>query len=149
MFVLSPEKLEAFINLARQKGSYMRLPGNLKEMSKSRISRSDLESEVYVRYRYRRDFLKLRISFAWFTATFRTIFRAQGEPIPSTGKIIGFLNRRGISLQAVKDTKKKTVAERIHHVRDQLIRYDDHQRRPARDPTGVCPIWGRTPPPLH
>ena len=52
-------------------------------------------------------------------------------------------------MQAVKDTKMKTVAERIHVVRDQLIRYDDHQRRDARDQSGVCPIWGRTPPENH
>ena len=118
-------------------------------MSKSRISRPDLESEVYTRYRYRRDHVKLRISFAWFQATFRNVFRSANETTPSTGKIASFLKRRGITMQAVKDTKMKTVAERIHVVRDQLIRYDDHQRRDARDQSGVCPIWGRTPPENH
>ena len=127
----------------------MRLPANLKAMARSRISRPDLESEVYVHYRHRRDNLKLRISFAFFKATFRKIFKKQGESVPSKGKIMDFLKRRGISLQAVKDTKKKTVAEKIHHVRDQLCRYDDHQRRSARDYSGVCPVWGRTPPGNH
>ena len=64
VFKLSQEKLESFIALARKKSSYLRLPGNLREMSRSRIFRPDLESEVYVRYRYRRDHLKLRISYA-------------------------------------------------------------------------------------
>jgi len=137
------------MTLARQKGSYMRLPRNLKEMSKSRNSRLELETEVYIQCCRRGDNLKLRISFAWFSATFRSVFKGQGETIHSPGKIIGFLKRRGISLQGVKDKKKRTVAERIHLVRDQLIRYDDHQRRPARDSTGVCPIWGRTPPSKH
>ena len=59
------------------------------------------------------------------------------------------MKRRGITLQAIKDTKKKTVEERIHLVRDQLIRYDEHQRRIARDPNGVCSVWGRTPPENH
>ena len=146
---MTPEKLESFIELARKKRTYLRLPENLQEMSRSRISRPDLESEVYVIYRHRRDHIKLRISFGWFKATFRSVFKKAGEPVPSTGKITGFLKRRGISLQAIKDTKKKTVAERIHLVRDQLCRYDDHQRRLARDPTGVCPVWGRTHPENH
>ena len=64
VFKLSQEKLQSFLELARKKNSYLRLPGNLKEMSDSRIFRPDLESEVYVRYRYRRDHLKLRISYA-------------------------------------------------------------------------------------
>ena len=59
------------------------------------------------------------------------------------------MKRRGITLQAIKDTKKKTVEERIHLVRDQLIRYDQHQRRIARDHNGVCSVWGRTPPENH
>ena len=64
VFKLTQEKLDSFITLARQKGLRLRLPGNIKEMSRSRIQRPDLESEVYVRYRYRRDRLKLRISYA-------------------------------------------------------------------------------------
>ena len=64
VFVMSDEKLGAYIALARQKGAKIRLPANLMEMSKSRISRPDLESEVYVRYRHRRDNLKLRISYS-------------------------------------------------------------------------------------
>ena len=64
VFELSDEKLLSFIKLARQKGARLRLPANLKEMSKSRISRPDLVSEVYVQYRHRRDQLKLRISFS-------------------------------------------------------------------------------------
>ena len=52
-------------------------------------------------------------------------------------------------MQAIKDTKKKTVQERIHLVRDQLVRYDEYQRHPARDPNGVCAVWGRTPPENH
>ena len=62
MFVMSSDKLRSYIELARQKGTRYKLPANLKEMSKSRISRPDLESEVYLRYRHRRDHLKLRIS---------------------------------------------------------------------------------------
>ena len=52
-------------------------------MSASRVSRRDLESEVYVRYRHRRDIQKLKITFAWFLATFRAVFRQANEPIPS------------------------------------------------------------------
>ena len=59
------------------------------------------------------------------------------------------MKRREISLQTVKDKKRKTVEERIHLVRDQLCRYDNHQRREARDDRAVCPIYGRTPPHLH
>ena len=64
VFKLTQEKLDSFIALARKKTSYLRLPANITEMSRSRIFRPDLESEVYVRYRYRRDHLKLRISYA-------------------------------------------------------------------------------------
>ena len=63
VFVLSEEKLKAYVQLARQKGTKFRLPANIEEMSKSRISRPDLESEVYIRYRHRRN-LKLRISYS-------------------------------------------------------------------------------------
>ena len=45
---------------------------------------------------------------------------------------MGFLKRRGITFQSVRDKKKKTVSERIDYVRDQLCRYDDHQRRLSR-----------------
>ena len=64
VYVLSAEKLSSIIKLARQKGTKLRLPANLKEMSKSRISRPDLESQVYLKYRHRRDTLKLRINFS-------------------------------------------------------------------------------------
>ena len=64
IYVLSAEKLSSIIKLARQKGTKLRLPANLKEMSKSRISRPDLESQVYLKYRHRRDTLKLRINFS-------------------------------------------------------------------------------------
>ena len=64
VFVFSDEKLQSFLLLARQKGLYCRLPAHIQEMSKSRISRPDLESEVYIRFRHRRDNLKLRISYA-------------------------------------------------------------------------------------
>ena len=36
------------------------------------------------------------------------MFKAAGETAPSAGKIIGFMKRRGITLQAIKDTKKKS-----------------------------------------
>ena len=74
---------------------------------------------------------------------------AANEKVPTPHKISGFMKRRGISLQVVRDTKAKTVAERIEKVRDQLCRYDDHQRRVARDPETMCPVYGRTPPDLH
>ena len=65
VFKLTQEKLNSFIALARKKNSYLRLPANITEMSRSRIFRPDLESEVYVRYRYnRRDHLQMRISYA-------------------------------------------------------------------------------------
>ena len=59
------------------------------------------------------------------------------------------MKRRGITLQTVRDKKKKTVQERIDLVRDQLCRYDDHQRREPRDINTACPIYGRTPPHRH
>lgn len=118
-------------------------------MSRSRIFQPDLESEVYIRYRFRRDHQKLRINYAWFRATFRSIFRNAGETAPTSKKTFVFMKIRGITLQAIKDTKKKTVEQRIHLVRDQLIRYDDHQRRPARDPSVFSSVWGRTPPRNH
>ena len=59
------------------------------------------------------------------------------------------MKRRGITLQTVRDKKKKSVAERIEKVRNQQCRYDDHQRREIRDGSQVCPVYGRTPSHLH
>ena len=96
--------------------SKIRLLGNLDAMEKSRTRRPDLESNVYIRYRHRRDSLKLRISLSWFEAVFREEFRKAGEKVPAIGKIQRFLKRRNISLQVVRDKKRKTVQQRIHKV---------------------------------
>ena len=103
-------------NLAKKKNGRVRLPGNLESMERSRTLRPDLESNIYLQYRYRRDVQKLKISFNWFVAAFRNEFKKAGEPVPSTGKIHRFLSRWSITLQAVRETQKKTVAERIDKV---------------------------------
>ena len=113
IFCWTKEKIEHLEKLAKLKNGRVRLPSKLKAMKNSRTRRPDLESNVYLKYRHRRDVLKLKISFNWFVATFRKEFKSASEKAPSTGKIQRFLKRRGITLQAVRDNKSKTVGERL------------------------------------
>ena len=62
IFLWSSGKIADLQNLARQKNGKIRLPSNLKKMEDSRTRRPDLESDVYVKYRYRRDVSKLKIN---------------------------------------------------------------------------------------
>ena len=82
-------------------------------------------------------------------AIFRKEFKKAGEKVPSVGKIHGFLGRRGISLQKVRDSKKKSVTERIDLVRDQLCRYDEYQRSAPFQERPVDTVWGRVHPDNH
>ena len=146
---MSEEKLKEIEITAKRKRGKVRLPSNIKAMEASRTVRPNLESEIYVQYRFRKDNLKLPISFAWFKAVFRKEFKSAGEVVPTNSKIQGFLKRRGISLLSVRDTKSKTVEQRIDKVRDQLCRYDEHQRRPSYNVPIPDAKFGRVPPNLH
>ena len=131
-------KLDTFIKLQAEHRGKIRVPIHVQHMSESRIERSDLESEVYMAYRHRKDVQKKQINFKFFERLFKDIWSRENLPVPSKSKIHGFLKRRRISMQAVRDTKTKTAEERIDKVRDQLVRLDEYQRSGVEDP-----VYGR------
>ena len=89
--------------------------------------------KVYMAYRYRKDIVKGLISFGWFMRKFADVLASEDLIPPSKGKVQGFLLRRGISLQNVRDRKSKTAAERMNQIRDQLCGLDEFQRRDIVD----------------
>ena len=64
IFELSEDKLNEIKFTARQKNGQIRLPGHIKAMEASRTKRPDLESEIYLKYRYRKDVLKFPINYS-------------------------------------------------------------------------------------
>ena len=63
VFDLSEEKFKEIEITAKRKREKVRLPSNIKAMEASRTVILDLQSEIYVKYRFREDNLKLPISF--------------------------------------------------------------------------------------
>ena len=131
-------KLNELNNLVLQHSGKIRLPSHVQHMSESRIDRFDLESEVYLAYRHRKDVQKKHINFKFFERLFNDIWSREMLPVPSRGKIHGFLKCREITMQAVRDSKCKTAEQRIDQIRDQFVRLDEFQRSGVEDP-----VYGR------
>ena len=142
-FEWSEKKLEDVLRVSKRHKGEIRLPAHIKAMSQSRIQRDDLETKVYMNYRFRKDVQKRHIDFSWFMRQFKDFFQRENLPAPSKNKILGFLKRREISLQSVRDRKSKTVEQRIDQIRDQFCRLDEFQRQSMSDPK-----YGRVPPGL-
>ena len=101
-------------------------------MSKSRIRRADLEDLAILDYEDRRFNLKLAVNFKQFKSRFDHHFREAGEKLPSNAKIVRCFERKDITLQRARDTKEKTVSQRIDAAREHLVRLDKYYRGKAK-----------------
>ena len=62
-FEWSEQKLAQVLAVARRHKGDIRMPEHIKRMSESMIERADLETKVYMKFRYRKDVLKRHIDF--------------------------------------------------------------------------------------
>ena len=141
----TPDKTyDEWVKLAKRKKGEIFLPDHCKQMSKTRIRRADLEDLVIQEYEERRFVKKLACSFKWFKARFDHHFREAGEKLPSKNKITCCFRRKDITLQRARDTKPKTVEERIHVAREHLVRLDGYYRGKTNNKKRDL-VYGRVP----
>ena len=93
-------------------------------MSKGHIRRADIGELIDEEFTARRAKC-LPVDFNWFVSRFNWHFRKHGEKVPRNSSICAFIKRANISLQAVRDSKSKTVEERLEAILDYFLRRDN------------------------